>query len=84
MTLCRLVAIDLVGPLPTTTKGNKYMVTMIDYFTKWPEAAALPDKTAKGVAQFIFTTICRYTNKLNFSMCYIFKYLQWSRYIKSF
>lgn len=53
------VGIDLIGPLPTTNSGNKYIVTLIDYFTKWPEAAAIPDKTAKGIAQFIYRTFCR-------------------------
>ena len=46
-----------------TNNGNRYIVTMIDYFSKWPEAAALPNKTARSVAQFIFTTICRYSRQ---------------------
>ena len=40
------VGIDLIGPLPTTSHGNKYIVTLVDYFSKWPEAAPLKDKTA--------------------------------------
>ncbi len=27
----------MIGPLPTTNHGNKYIVTMIDYFSKWPD-----------------------------------------------
>ena len=27
---------------------------LTDYFSKWAEAAALPDKTAHGVASFIY------------------------------
>ena len=46
-------------PLPVSSSGNKYIVTAIDYFSRWPEAAALPDKTAKGVAAFIYSTCCR-------------------------
>ena len=38
------VGIDLIGPLPTTSNVNKYVVTLVDYFTKWPEAAPLRDK----------------------------------------
>ena len=53
------MGIDLIGPLPITPGGNKYIVTMIDYFSKWPEAAPLQDKTAAGVANFIFNTIFR-------------------------
>ena len=48
------VGIDLIGPLPVTTKGNKYIVTLSDYFSKWPEAQALPDTTALGVAEFLY------------------------------
>ena len=49
------VGIDLIGPLPTTSNGNKYVVTLVDYFSKWPEASPLPDK---GVAMFLFELFC--------------------------
>ena len=32
---------DLVGPLPETPRGHKYIMTLTDYYTKWAEAAAL-------------------------------------------
>ena len=32
------VALDIVGPLPRTKKGNKYLLTMICLFTKFPVA----------------------------------------------
>ena len=54
------VGIDLIGPLPTTDRGNRYIVTLVDYFSKWPEAAPLPDKTAVGVASFLYELFCRY------------------------
>ena len=53
------VGIDLIGPLPETSRGNKYVVMLVDYFSKWPEAAPLPDKTAEGVALFLFELFCR-------------------------
>jgi len=53
------VGIDLIGPLPVTAKGNRFIVTLVDYFSKWPEAEALPNKTAKGVAMFLFKLMCR-------------------------
>lgn len=49
-----------VGPLPETPRGNKYIITVTDYFSKWPEAAPLPDKTAVGVANFLFSIFCRH------------------------
>ena len=48
-----------LGPLPETARGNKYIITATDYFSKWPEAAPLADKTAVGVAEFLFS-FCRH------------------------
>ena len=44
------VAVDIVGPLPRSDKGNRFVLSAIDYFTKWPEAYALPDQEAVTVA----------------------------------
>jgi hypothetical protein len=55
------IGIDIVGPLPITTKGNRYIVVTTDYFTKWPEAEAISEATGKRVAEFIYQTIiCRH------------------------
>ena len=54
------VGIDLVGPLPETKQGNKYIITLSDYFSKWPEAAAIPSKHATGVARFLLDVFCRH------------------------
>ena len=35
-------------------------ITMTDYFTKWPEAQGIPDKTAKTVSEFLYKMIMRY------------------------
>ncbi len=48
------------NPLPVTPRGNKYIATVTDYFSKWPEAAPLFDKTAVGVANFLFKLFCHY------------------------
>ena len=49
------VGMDLIGPLKETPRGNKYIVTLTCYFSKWAEAAPLPDKCAIGVAKFIYS-----------------------------
>ena len=46
---------DLIGPMPEIPRGNKYVVTLTDYFSKWAEALPLPDKSAVGVAKFIYS-----------------------------
>lgn len=51
------VHIDLMGPFPVTPRGNKYVVCCIDAFTKWPEAAAIPNKEASTVADFFLSDI---------------------------
>ncbi len=53
--------VDLIGPFPTTVNGNKYGIVAVDSAGKWPEAGALPNKTADYVKHWFWeNTICRY------------------------
>ena len=56
------VAVDLVGPIaPVTDKGNRYILTMVDYATRYPEATALKSIEAETVAEAlvnVFTSRC--------------------------
>ncbi len=45
------IALDILGPLPTGKRGNKYILVVADYFTKWTEAYALRNHTAANVAK---------------------------------
>ncbi len=47
------VAFDVIGPLPITANGNRFILTVIDYFSKWAEAYALPNHKAETVADCI-------------------------------
>ena len=47
------VAVDVMGPLPTSTSGNKYILILGDYFTKWVEAYPLENQQAETVAEVI-------------------------------
>ena len=44
------LAVDLVGPLPETSRGYKWILVISDHFTRWQDALALPDATAPTVA----------------------------------
>ena len=44
------IGIDILGELPETENGNKYIVVICEYFTKWVVAVALPNQTAQTVA----------------------------------
>ena len=45
------IALDIMGPMPTTESGNKYILVVGDYFRKWKEALAIPNQEAKTVAE---------------------------------
>lgn len=53
------VALDLVGPFPTTEVGNKWILTMQCLLTKFCIGAPLPDATVATVANaFLKRLIC--------------------------
>ena len=55
------IALDIMGPLPTTESGQKYILVVGDYFSKWTEAFPLPNQEAKTVAEkLVHEVIARY------------------------
>ena len=44
------VHIDILGPFNISSRGNKYILCMVDQFTKWLESVPLPDQSAEKVA----------------------------------
>ncbi|UYV68182.1 K02A2.6-like, partial [Cordylochernes scorpioides] len=45
------IAIDVAGPFPKGDLGNKYVLVIMDYFTKWPVAVPIPDQEASTVSE---------------------------------
>jgi hypothetical protein len=55
------VMMDILGPMPTTESGNKYILVITDWFTKWTEAIPLPNQEAKTIANaFIDNFVSRF------------------------
>ncbi|XP_071101021.1 uncharacterized protein [Haliotis cracherodii] len=54
------IAVDLIGPLyPVTDKGNRYLLTVVDYATRYPEAVPLPRIETEYVAEALFEIFSR-------------------------
>jgi len=46
--------IDFVGPLPETKNGNKYILTAIDYATRWVLGVPVPKMDESAVSTFLY------------------------------
>ena len=53
------IAMDLVGPLPRTRNGNRFILTIVDYATRYPEAVALPRTDASRIAKELIAVFSR-------------------------
>ncbi|KAK8945084.1 hypothetical protein KSP39_PZI007855 [Platanthera zijinensis] len=52
---------DLIGPFPMASGQRRFIIVMIDYFSKWIEAKALAKTTTQVVRNFIWGEIvCRH------------------------
>ncbi|GJU88575.1 reverse transcriptase domain-containing protein [Tanacetum coccineum] len=51
--------IDFMGPFPSS-KGNKYILVVVDYLSKWVEAKALPTNDARVVVKFLKSLFARF------------------------
>jgi len=56
---------DIMGPLPMTANGNKYIVVVTDLFSKWVEAFPVKSTNIETLARLLVDeVICRYGTPL--------------------
>ena len=55
------IAVDVLGPLPKTRNGNKYLLICMDYFTKWPEVYPIANQETDTIAKVLVEEfVCRF------------------------
>lgn len=54
-TLFARVGLDLAGPFPMTQKGNRHILNIVCWFTKYVVSIPVPDAKSTTVAQAFFT-----------------------------
>ena len=55
-----VVSTDLIGPLPLTAAGNKFILVVTCFLSRYCVVKALPDKTADSVAQGLWGIFCEH------------------------
>ncbi|KAI5617023.1 hypothetical protein C0J50_23276 [Silurus asotus] len=53
------IGMDLVRPLERTARGHRFVLVIVDYATRYPEAVALRNISARSVAEALFRVISR-------------------------
>ena len=54
------VAIELIGPIhPVSEKGNRFILTVVDYASRYPEAVALKRTDSETVAEALLDIFSR-------------------------
>jgi len=54
------VAVDLVGPMLLSARGNTWILVLTDHITRWADALAIPDATAPTVARALDQNVLCY------------------------
>ena len=52
-----IVGIDLCGPYPETDSGDRYLFTLTDHFSSWPEAFPIKNKSAETIAEVLLEKV---------------------------
>ena len=53
-----MLAVDVLE-VPVSTNGNRYLLVVQDYFTKWADAFPMPDQTARRITDILINLCAR-------------------------
>ena len=62
------IAMDIVGPLPRSRKGNRYILVICDYATRFPEAIPLRSIDAEKVAEELVAFFSKFGIRERYSL----------------
>ena len=57
--LFQRIAMDIIGPLPRSNNGNKYILTICDYATRCPDAIPILNTEANTIAKELVSVFAR-------------------------
>jgi transposase InsO family protein len=52
-----MTSIDICGPYPISERGNRYLLTFIVHFTRFPEAVPIPKQDAENVTRALLVNV---------------------------
>ena len=55
----QMLAVDVLQ-VPVSSRGNRYLLVLQDYFTKWAEAIPMPNQTAECIAGILIDLFSRF------------------------
>ncbi|KAL1486633.1 hypothetical protein MTO96_046866 [Rhipicephalus appendiculatus] len=64
---CCQLSVDIIGPLPMTPRRHKYLLVVIDKFTKFIELFPLRAATSKSVVDCMIQVFCRHGTPVSIS-----------------
>lgn len=56
----QLICWDIMGPIPESRQGNKYMLVMVDAFSRWAHVTALKEASAETLSTVLWQFIATY------------------------
>ncbi len=57
-------SLDFAGPLPLTVWHNRYVLVMVEHFSKWIELVPSPNKSSEGITYVFFDKVLSHVGAL--------------------